>query len=206
MFYLSWQMLWSTQAILGFYWKAAPENECYEGHAGADEKNEVFYRLETKIWCQHQDNHESFITGSSPRSRLLITKKRSSHGVIIILADCPCSLLSLISHHTSHIFCDADDDDDADDDWSHQTSWAPGRDLWRDEECIITDCFLCALICVQVNYVDAVISQSRDAESLCLSVTGSRARRRKINESSGLVLRVRPLHYGKLRGNISEPF
>ena len=72
-------------------------------------------------------NHS--FTGSSPRSRLLITKKRSSHGVIIILADYPCSLLSLISHHTSHIFCDADDDDDADDDGSHQTSGAPGRDL-----------------------------------------------------------------------------
>lgn len=102
--YLSWQMLRSTQTILWFYWKAAPKYECYKGHAGTDKKNKIFYRLSKNfdMWINNRLLYKSNPTGSSPRSRLFITKKRSSHGVIIILADCEwiCALLFLspISH------------------------------------------------------------------------------------------------------------
>ena len=100
-------MLWSTQTILWLYWKAAPKYECYKGHAGPDKKNEIFYRLEQEIYLDNQYNIQwyQYLTGSSPRSRLFITKKRSSHGVIIILADYEwiCALLFLfqISHPLS---------------------------------------------------------------------------------------------------------
>ena len=97
-------MLRSAQTILWFYWKAAPKYECYKGHAGTDKKNKIFYRLPKNfdMWINNRLLNKSNPTGSSPRSRLFITKKRSSHGVIIILADCEwiCAFLFLspISH------------------------------------------------------------------------------------------------------------
>ena len=91
-------MFWSTQTILRFYWKAAPKNEGYEGHTGTNKKDEIFNRLKLKrhLVYYHIKNVKIIeqlidelidcqLTGSSPNNKLLITKKRSSQGVIIIL-------------------------------------------------------------------------------------------------------------------------
>lgn len=37
------EMLRPAQRVLGFDWEATPENEGYEGDAGAHQQDEVFY-------------------------------------------------------------------------------------------------------------------------------------------------------------------